>query len=186
LEEEKLLFSVKKFLFISFLIATGISNNNIYANELDKGEFDKLLNNKVNQKLFVSEESVNFYMFASLSLSDNLLKQMFEYAKLYNGTIVLRGIEDNSFIKTSQHIQRIATDGDAAAIIIDPTLFKKFQVIQVPTYVLAKNRECPIGTSCKPSYDKIIGNITPKYALEKFVEKGDLSQEAQDLLGEER
>ena len=182
-----MLFLIKKLSqLICFIFLCLLSINQLCASELDHNELNKLLNNKVNQKLFVSKESVNFYMFATLSLGDNVLKQMFEYAKMYNGTIVLKGIEDNSFIKTSDHIQRIAKGGEEAAIIIDPTLFKKFQVVSVPSYVLAKHKECPVGMSCTPSYDKITGNVTPKYALEKFIEKGDLGLEAQGLLGEVR
>lgn len=182
-----MLFLIKKLfqtICIVFICLLGVVQ--VSASELDNNELNELLNNKVNQKLFVNKESVNFYMFATLSLSDNILKQMLEYAKLYNGTIVLRGIEDNSFVKTSNHIQRIATEADSAAIIIDPTLFKKFKVVSVPSYVLAKHKECPVGISCMPNYDKITGNITPKYALEKFIEKGDLKLEAQGLLGEDR
>lgn len=136
----------------------------------------------VENKLFSKKESVDFYMFASLGLSDTILRQMFDYARFYNGVIVLRGAEDNSFKKTAEHIGRLAKEGEEAAIIIDPTLFKQFQVERVPTYILAKQGKCPMEMSCKPNYDKIIGNITPKYALEKFVEKGELFLEAKALL----
>ena len=95
---------------------------------------------------------------------------------------MLKGIENNSFKQTAEHIQRLSKEGEEAAIIIDPTLFKQFEVERVPAYILAKQEKCPAGLSCKPSYDKIIGNITPKYALEKFVEKGDLPLEAKLLL----
>ena len=55
-------------------------------------------------KLFSKKENVDFYMFASLGLSDTILRQMFDYAKIYNGAIVLRGAEDNSFKKTPTSI----------------------------------------------------------------------------------
>ena len=138
--------------------------------------------NKVKKNIFSQEERVDFYMFASLGLSDLTLRQMFEYAKLYNGTIVLRGIENNSFRQTSEHIQRLIKEKEEVAIIIDPTLFNRFGVVTVPGYILAKEEKCPAGISCKPRYDKITGNITPRYALEKFAEKGDLFVEAQNLL----
>ena len=170
------------FLFVSLAIV-GLSQINVYASGLGINPVEEILNKRADKNLFESKEEVSFYIFASLGLSDNILKQMFEYAKAYNGVIVLRGIEDNSFIKTSNHIQMVAKTEEEAAIIIDPTLFKKFQITQVPTYVLAKTKVCPAGVSCASSFDKITGNITPKFALEKFAEKGDLSQEAQSLLG---
>lgn len=138
--------------------------------------------NNIEKNIFSKEESVDFYMFASFGLSDSLLRQMLDYAKIYNGVIVLKGIENNSFKQTAEHVQRLSKEGEEAAIIIDPTLFKQFEVERVPAYILAKQEKCPVGLSCKPSYDKITGNITPKYALEKFVEKGELLLEAKALL----
>ncbi|MCT4635285.1 MAG: type-F conjugative transfer system pilin assembly protein TrbC [Rickettsiales bacterium] len=182
MEEEKLLSSITKHLklkslgalVLSMLLCCGLvikadasSNNN------QQTDFNNM---------FKKGEEVNFYMFASFSLSDDHLRQMMDYAKTYNGVIVLRGIENNSFKKTGEHIQALAKEGEEAAIIIDPTLFKEFQVVQVPSYVLARREECPVGITCRAYYDKIIGSITPKYALEKFAAQGDLSKEAQDLL----
>ena len=164
---------------IMLLIAV-IAQTQTQAVEVDSLVYKKT---SIEKNIFLKEENVHFYLFASLGLSDNLLKQMFEYARLYKGTIVLRGIKDNCFIKTSDHIQRVAQEGEAAAIIIDPTLFKEFQITKVPSYVLTKSQKCPVGVSCKKKYDKIIGNITPKYALEKFSEKGDLFNEARIMLG---
>lgn len=183
MEEEKLLFPIKKLVCALCLIILLLSNARTYASNLDNDEITRLIDNKVNKQLFIKKEEVNFYMFASLSLSDNILKQMLEYAELYNGVVVLRGIEDNSFVKTTNHILRIAREESKAAIIIDPTLFKKYKVVQVPAYVLAKIENCPAGMSCHPYFDKISGNITPKFALEKILEKGDLKNEAQTLLG---
>ena len=138
--------------------------------------------NNIEKNIFSKEENVDFYMFASFGLSDSLLRQMLDYAKIYNGVIVLRGLKNNSFKQTAEHVQRLSKEGEEAAIIIDPTLFKQFEVERVPAYILAKQEKCPVGLSCKPSYDKITGNITPKYALEKFVEKGELFLEAKALL----
>lgn len=157
------------------------SSQKTYANEFETLQF-----NGLEQKLFVDDEKINFYLFASFGLNDTTLRQMLDYAKIYNGVIVLRGIEDNSFKTTAEHIQKLASEGEEVAIIIDPTLFKQYQVTQVPAYVLARQAECPVGMSCKARYDKITGNITPKYALEKFVEKGELASEATKLLGATR
>lgn len=144
---------------------------------------DELRNiEKTEKGFFFNDETIDFYMFVSFSLSEDILRQMLDYAKLYNGIIVFRGIENNSFRETSEHIQHLAKEGEEAAIIIDPTLFKRYAVERVPSYVLVKQEKCPAGMSCNPIHDKIIGNITPKYALEKFSEKGDLFQAAKNLL----
>ena len=184
-----MLSSLKKLRTIGYVglrVAILILANNTYANEIDdfsRSKFDQLLNKNINQEIFMGAETVDFYLFASFGLGDILLRQMFDYAKLYNGVVVFRGIEGNSFKKTAEHIQRLAKEGEEAGIIIDPTLFKQFQIERVPTYVLAKQEKCPAGISCKPNYDKITGSMTPTYALEKFIEKGDLRSEAAKLLG---
>lgn len=130
------------------------------------------------------KEVIDFYMFASFSLSDTTLRQMIDYAKIYNGIIVFRGIKENSFVKTSSHKQKLVEEGASAdaSIVIDPILFKKYEISQVPTYVIAKHIHCPAGMNCLKKFDKIIGNITPTFALEKFAEKGDLSEVALKLL----
>ncbi len=178
-----MLFSVKlKQKFHLALIVIVIAS---YFNTEAKGEQFNSDNYKqrVNlNELFKPKEAVNFYMFASFSLSDNILRQMIDYTKAYNGIIVFRGLKENSFRKTADHIQGLVGETTEAPIIIDPPLFKKFNVKVAPTYVLTKQKSCPTHTNCLQSYDKISGNITPKYALNKFYEKGDLSHEAKELL----
>lgn len=192
MEEEKLLSSIVKnsslkklhSLILSILLCCNLGIK-VEAFSSDNVEF---LSDKKTyfNKIFNQDVTVDFYMFASFSLSDTHLRQMMDYAKIYNGVIVFRGMENNSFTETAEHIQKLSKEGDEASIIIDPTLFKEFEIVQIPSYVLAKRDRCPVGINCKAEYDKIIGNITPKYALERFVEKGDLSQEAQSLLGVKR
>ena len=188
MEEEKLLSSVIKcskpeIISVIVLILLIICNLGTKADAFDIDVQDYITDQRANlNKMFKQEEEVNFYIFASFTLSDTHLRQMMDYAKMYNGVIVFSGIENNSFQKTGEHIQGLARDGDEASIIIDPTLFKEFQIDQVPTYVLARREKCPVGMTCGASYDKIIGSITPKYALEKFAKQGDLTREAQDLL----
>lgn len=182
MEEEKLLSSVTKHLKLKSLGALVLSMLLCccLASKAD-ASFNNNRQTDFNN-MFKKGEEVNFYMFASFSLSDDHLRQMMDYAKTYNGVMIFRGIEDNSFKKTGEHIQALAREGDEASIIIDPTLFKEFQVVQVPSYVLARREECPVGITCRAYYDKITGSITPKYALEKFAAQGDLSREAQELL----
>jgi type-F conjugative transfer system pilin assembly protein TrbC len=123
----------------------------------------------------------HFYIFVTLSMSEHNLKQLIIYARKYNATLVLRGLVDNSFVKTSSIIQKLSEE--SGGMIIDPNLFKEFNIKTVPSYVLASNKSCPLSTTCVKTYDKLTGNVTPKYALEIFKEKGDLAAEAKLLLG---
>lgn len=156
----------------------------VNAEEVDTNSIYGL--NPSKTKPFLSKEEINFYIFASFSLNDNVLKQMIDYAKTYDTQIVFRGLENNSFKLTAEHIQKIVKEDDEASIIIDPTLFTKFEIKQVPSFILAKEEACADQMSCSSMYDKISGNVTPKFALEKFAEKGELSDEAMKILEEGR
>lgn len=186
MEEKKLLSALKKVSIYLSLALLGTTSLNVFAESSSNEELVQLLENKTNRGLFKKSEETNFYMFVSLVLSDNNLRQILESAKQYKGVVVLRGIKNNSFLETSNHLQRIVGEDEYPGIIIDPTLFTKFEITQVPTYVLAKSSNCPVGISCRPVFDKITGNITPRYALEKFLEKGELKVEAQKLLSEKK
>lgn len=157
-----------------------LHSKTVCAEETNTNSVDPL--STINQNFFQKNEEINFYMFASFGLSDNILRQMIDYAKTYNGTIVLRGLENNSFKSTAEHIQKLVNEDEEAAIIIDPILFTKFEIKQVPAYVIVKQEACATQMSCSNSYDKISGNITPKFALEKFIEKGELSNKAAKIL----
>ena len=107
------------------------------------------------------------YIFISISMGKENINSLIESSN--NASFVLRGLKGNSFRKTSEFVK----DLKDASIIIDPELFKKYDVVAVPCYVLAKS---------DGNYDKLSGNVTPKYALDKFAKAGDLAQEAQWLL----
>lgn len=124
----------------------------------------------------------NFYIFVSFALGDEMLKQLLHLAQKYDGKLVMRGFKDNNFKVTAKAIENLVKDDNASGILIDPTLFKTFAITAVPSYVLAGKHNCMPNTSCKVEYDKITGNVSPKFALEKFAESGDLQQEATALL----
>lgn len=165
---------IKKRVLLS-LVTIFLCFKAVFANSIET--FDS-----INQSFVQKREEANFYIFASFSLSDNVLREMIDYAKVYNGIIVFRGLENNSFKVTSEHIQKIAKEDAEAAIIIDPTLFTKFEIKQVPSFIIAKEELCAAQMNCSNSYDKLTGNVTPRFALEKFAEKGELSTYAARIL----
>lgn len=173
------LFRKKKVLLLSLLMFS-LYFQNVLAAETSFNQMDSF--DAISQNFVQNKEKTTFYIFASFSLSNNVLRQMIDYAEPYNGIIVFRGLENNSFKTTSEHIQKIAKEDDEAAIIIDPTLFVKFQINHVPSFILAKAESCAAQMSCSNSYDKLSGSVTPRFALEKFAEKGELSKDAARIL----
>jgi type-F conjugative transfer system pilin assembly protein TrbC len=176
----------KSYLLFIILAFPAVFISGAYATAEELLSEDTWPKYNVNEIFAKKELSTNLYIFATLSLKDNNFKELIEAAKLYKATIVLRGLKNNSFSDTSKHIQKIGGEGEEASIIIDPILFKEYSINQVPTYVLAKEKDCLPGTSCPNLFDKLAGNVSPKYALEKFADKGDLSTEAVSLLGTAR
>ena len=137
----------------------------------------------------------DFLIFASFSMGEKNLKKLTMQAARYNGVVVLRGFKNGDLKETTQFLLQHAdnyksTDkqGDSVGgITIDPNLFKEYSVTKVPTYVLTKpcedNMSGISGNVCKPEYDKLTGNVSPRYALEKFSTSGEFTSAAKERLG---
>ena len=108
-----------------------------------------------------------------------LIQQYMDDAVRYRGTVVLRGLINNSMRETINEIQKIvdANDGQGG-LSIDPKTFEVFGIGAVPAIVLAEDpaelcmsQDCAIDT---PNFDKVTGTVSVKYALETFANHGDL------------
>jgi type-F conjugative transfer system pilin assembly protein TrbC len=124
-----------------------------------------------------------FYAFISFSLPDTSLKELAYQLKRMgktNGVMVLRGLDQDSFKQTAKHIQSLNKEGVKA--IIHPKLFNFFNVTQVPTYVFSCKKRDREREGKKRVYDKLIGNVTAQYALERFKEEGECYEEAAEIL----
>ncbi len=106
-----------------------------------------------------------FYIFISLSMPKNLLERYNQIAKQTGAKLVLRGFKNNSFKDTIEVTQKLAMQ-------VDPVAFKKFDITSVPSFVLVNNSK----------FDKLVGNVSIKYALEQFEANGDLKQKATEYL----
>ncbi len=113
------------------------------------------------------------YIFVSLSLSDEILKALSQQAKALGGNLVIQGLINNSFKETQTRLRALGIPID-----IDPTLFERFDVKHVPTFVLTEVKEGEI----QGPYDKVTGNVSVQSALELFAVEGELLEAAQTLL----
>ncbi len=122
----------------------------------------------------VNHENINqqnLYIFVSLSMPQNSLLSLLQEARAFNGVLVFRGLKENSYRKTAQFLQPIIKQA-GVGVIIDPELFKKYDIKVTPTITLAAQN----------SFDKIAGNISLQYGLEQIAKNGDLQNKARDLL----
>ena len=138
----------------------------------DKGiDLDKLLSKyKYNYDPQSHKVGEGILIFVSLSMPRIALKELAEGAKRIGGILVIRGMQDNSLTKTANSMSALSSQGVGA--IIHPELFRDYAVKQVPAFVLSEN-----GV-----YDKLSGNVSLEYALDKFAAQGDNKKAAVKLI----
>ncbi len=115
------------------------------------------------------------YVFVSLSLPTETLKALSKQAQSVGGNLVIRGLVNNSFKETQGRLRALGIPID-----IDPTLFERFEVKRVPTFVLTTVKEGKI----QEVFDKVTGNVSVRSALEHFNMSGELASLAQAFLQE--
>lgn len=152
------------------------------------------------KKTFRLEDSLNnrgaehpeFYIFISFSLPRKTLLNLLKDARKYGATLVLRGLKDGSFKKTMAELMELYKH-EKGRVILDPTLFKRFNVTSVPTFLLAP-RAFDLGGS-KPLEHKqrgsekinqeflvLRGNVSPRFALTEFRKHTSFEEHAKELL----
>lgn len=124
----------------------------------------------------------DFLIFTSFSIGEKNLESLIKLASEYNGAVILRGFKNGSVQDTAAFISNISSAKEG--VLIDPNLFKEYQITKVPTFILTKPCEGVIdGSNCKVIYDKLVGNVSPRYALERFAARGELLADAKERMG---
>lgn len=136
---------------------------------------------KQNFKITTKLERTEFLIFGSFSMGLKNLEKLIESAKRYDGIVVLRGFKEGSIKKTYGDLFKII-EKTGGGLVIDPTLFAKYGIKTVPSFVLATGCDDLLGVSCQEKYDTLRGNVSPRFALEKFSQNGDLREEARRKL----
>ena len=124
-------------------------------------------------------QDTDFFIFTSFSTGEKNIEHLIKSAIKYNGIVVMRGFKEGSIIKTTTALSKFI-EKTGGGVIIDPVLFKKYKIKRVPSFVLT--RACDGVGSCKKKYDVLRGNVSPRYALEKFSTQGELKEEAKGRL----
>ena len=125
-------------------------------------------------------------VFVSSSMNLPLLKNYAKQAKKYNAVLVFNGLPDGSWRKLSDLVYSINGDTeDGIAMQIDDIAFDQYGITSVPSFILSK--EAGVFDQLEERgevdvFDKVVGNIGIKRALQEFAEYGDLADIANDLL----
>ena len=111
-------------------------------------------------------------IFVSFSMPDLSLKQIIQDAALYRIPVVIRGLHHNSFKDTVEKIYSLVKENNQGGISIHPRWFKEYSITAVPAVVVTDGNK----------YDVIYGNIRLKNALSIIADRGELSQQAKNIL----
>lgn len=103
------------------------------------------------------DEVAPIYILISFSVPDHVWVGLSKELENKGGIFVLRGLPRNSFKELSKKIQHLDKLGVKVPIQINPKLFTAYQATLVPTFLIQYNE----------GYDKITGNISLTFALEK-------------------
>lgn len=119
-------------------------------------------------------------VFVSFSMPDTTIVRLMADMDRVGGAVIFRGLIDNDFQKTMQKMRELKSQKGSAQI--DPTMFKRFDVKQVPTFVIPlepvpkcfteqQKQSCGI-----PQHIKAAGDVTLGYVLD-LVERTGSSAE---------
>lgn len=116
----------------------------------------------------------------SLSMPDSRIKSLMSEAAKVGANIVLRGAVDNDIGKTIERIQQFSDENQTGGIQIDPTLFRRFEVTTVPTFILPLEpvKTCDQNGCEVPEHVKAHGTASLLYFLEKASRLGNEKEKA--------
>lgn len=102
-------------------------------------------------------------VFASLSLPRDTLKLLAADAVRSGGAVIFRGLKQDDF-----RLMRAELSGLGEGFAIDPTMFLRFGITEVPSFVLPVDPVVPCNPNgCPPiRFVKVSGNVTVEAALE--------------------
>lgn len=142
---------------------------------------------KSNSNDRVARQFAGLYIFVSTSMPKLLLKAYLREASKYGGVLVFKGLPKGSFKELIKLVLELTSDqGEAqdlaASMQIDDEVYAQFQVVSVPTIVLSQEDDYHPNQTAILKFDKMVGNVGVKYALEEFGKSGELTQQALEHL----
>lgn len=145
---------------------------------------------KVDDILSQVKETGNYYqqnsginrpvIMVSFSMPETTIKRLLEQARKVDGSLVFRGFKDDQLQVMMEKINEL--DVKKGSIIVDPTLFSRFDVNQVPTFVIPSEPIMPCTDSvCEtPQHIKVTGDVSLDYVFELVERTG--TQQDKDIV----
>lgn len=144
------------------------------------------LSNDPNQKTALNSAEMGLkndsglLVFVSFSMPKQSLQAWARQAKKAGGTLVLRGLVENSLRKTLLQIQDVLGAENLNTLNIDPLAFETFGIHTVPAVIVSDQiQTSALALSEVPRFDVIYGDVGLSYALKKIIEDGEQQTLAQ-------
>jgi type-F conjugative transfer system pilin assembly protein TrbC len=115
-------------------------------------------------------------VFVSSSMPQESLIQYANQVRKSGGVMVLRGFINGSMTNTVKFVKSLSDEGTRA--IIDPNVFRLFDIRQVPEVIVISDQNNCVNGKCEqtPLHDRIRGNVSLEYALEKISKEGGFTK----------
>lgn len=117
------------------------------------------------------------FILISFSMPAQSIDRLAAQAGKAGATLVLRGAIDGSLRRTAEVAAQFVKKYPGAQFQIDPTLFTRFAVSQVPAFVLSVRPEdshtCGKDCDARNTYASVAGDVTLDYALDYLARQRD-------------
>lgn len=120
-------------------------------------------------------ESSDLLIFVTLDMPSPALRLLTEQAARAGGVLLIRGLRNDSMRQTLAEVREVLEGGEgagkpSASWRIDPESFRRFGVMQSPTFVLSRavpcTGTCKVARAGEGDYLKVAGDVSLDYALE--------------------
>lgn len=141
-----------------------------HANGMNETQ-KSLLNTQHQQpKLFIA---------VSFSMPEKMILDYMKQASQYNSWVIVQGFQDNKMPVMMRTLAEWESQVDISRLLIDPNIFKQYQITEVPSLILTTDPyPCDSQKCIAASFDKVIGSVRLDHALKMISERGDLDIEA--------
>jgi conjugal transfer pilus assembly protein TrbC len=114
-------------------------------------------------------------IFISSSIPKKTIIHLMQQGSVLGAIFVIRGLINNSYVKTYKYFYQLKGQ-NTVGVMINPTLFKVFDINSVPTFALYQSSEDLMQTACNivPNYTKVTGEVSIEYALTQLKQSENL------------
>ncbi len=145
---------------------------NLQSSDIDIGALAGQGQQILQQDIHEDRYETHILVFVSSSMPDELIGNYLLQASRIQAPIVFRGLINDSMIDTRTWLSRIIENKPALqktepTILIDPTLYSRFAIADVPA-IVATHADIPacLDNQCTtPEHDKVWGDVSLAWAL---------------------